>query len=53
MVLDYIEAHIDDSESKKAFNIFMAKWWITDIHTQNVGFIGNRMVMVDYAGWGW
>lgn len=52
MVLEYIEAHIDE-EKRKAFNVFMAKWWITDIHSLNVGFKGNRMVMVDYAGWGW
>ena len=24
-----------------------------DIHQANVGFKGNRMVLVDYAGWNW
>ena len=52
MVLEYIEAHINE-EKRKAFNVFMAKWWVTDVHSQNVGFKGNRMVMVDYAGWNW
>ena len=52
MVLDYIESSMSDS-MRKAFCLFMMKWWITDIHYQNVGFVGNRMVMVDYAGWNW
>lgn len=51
-VLDYIES-LMSSEYRKAFEVFMCKWWITDIHEQNVGFKGNHMVMIDYAGWGW
>ena len=52
MLLDYMES-LMAPEYRRAFEIFMCKWWITDIHEQNVGFKGNRMVMVDYAGWNW
>jgi hypothetical protein len=52
MVLDCIEASMDE-DTKRAFCVFMMKWWITDIHTQNAGFKGNKMVIVDYAGWNW
>ena len=52
MVIDYIKSSMS-YEEQKAFNVFMMKWCISDIHTQNAGFIGNRMVMVDYAGWNW
>lgn len=52
MIMDYLEGQVSE-EKIRAFNVFMAKWQITDIHSQNVGFKGNRMVMVDYAGWNW
>ena len=52
MVIDYIKSSMS-YEEQRAFNVFMMKWCISDIHTQNAGFIGNRMVMVDYAGWNW
>ena len=41
------------SDYRRAFEVFMCKWWITDIHEQNVGFKGSDMVIVDYAGWNW
>ena len=52
MVLDYMES-LMSPEYRRAFEVFMCKWWITDIHTQNVGFKGSNMVIVDYAGWNW
>ena len=52
MVLDYMEAQMDE-ETRKAFCIFMMKWNITDIHCGNAGFISNRMILTDYAGWNW
>lgn len=52
MVLDYMTAHMD-VETQRAFNVFMMKWNITDIHTANAGFKGNKMVITDYAGWNW
>ena len=51
-VLDYMES-LMSPEYRRAFEVFMCKWWITDIHTQNVGFKGPNMVIVDYAGWNW
>ena len=52
MVIEYVQSTMSE-EQKRAFNVFMMKWWITDIHTQNVGYVGNRIVILDYAGWNW
>ena len=51
-VLDYMES-LMPSEYRRMFEVFMCKWWITDIHEQNVGFKGPNMIIVDYAGWNW
>ena len=51
-VLDYMES-LMAPEYTRAFEIFMCKWWVTDIHEQNVGFKNNKMVITDYAGWNW
>ena len=51
-VLDYMES-LMPSEYRRMFEVFMCKWWITDIHEQNVGFKGSNMIIVDYAGWNW
>lgn len=52
LTLDYVESYIP-GELIRAFVVFMSKWHITDIHTENIGRIGNRVVMLDYAGWNW
>ena len=52
LTLEYIESYLS-GEQLRAFCIFMAKWWITDIHTMNIGYVGNRPVIIDYAGWNW
>ena len=52
MVLDCIEAHMDNG-TRRAFNVFMMKWCINDIHTANAGICDGRLVLVDYAGWNW
>ena len=52
MVLDYMES-LMTPEYKRMFEVFMCKWWVTDIHEQNVGFKGSKMVITDYAGWNW
>ena len=52
LVLDYVESQMND-EQRRLFNVFMMKWWISDIHNQNIGHIGNRVVILDYAGWNW
>ena len=52
LVLDYVESQMND-EQRRLFNVFMMKWWISDIHNQNIGHIGNRIVILDYAGWNW
>ena len=52
LVLDYVESQMSD-EQRRLFNVFMMKWWISDIHNQNIGHIGNRIVILDYAGWNW
>lgn len=52
LVLEYVESQMND-EQRRLFNVFMMKWWISDIHSQNIGHIGNRIVILDYAGWNW
>lgn len=52
LTLEYVESKMSD-EQRRLFNVFMMKWWISDIHTCNIGYIGNRIVILDYAGWGW
>ena len=52
LVLEYVESQMSE-EQCKLFNIFMMKWCISDIHNQNIGYIGNRVVILDYAGWNW
>ena len=52
LVLEYIESQMSD-EQRRLFNVFMMKWWINDIHNCNIGYIGNRIVILDYAGWNW
>jgi len=52
LTLEFIESQLSE-EQKRAFNIFMMKWWITDIHTMNIGYLGGRAVIIDYAGWNW
>ena len=53
MVLDLLESDMS-YEYRRAFEVFMRKWKITDIHSGNVSNIynGHRKI-VDYAGWGW
>ena len=52
LVLEYVESQMND-EQRRLFNVFMMKWWISDIHNCNIGHIGNRIVILDYAGWNW
>ena len=53
MVLDYMES-LMSPEYRRAFEVFMYKWWITDIHSQNVALKPDgNMVIIDYAGWNW
>lgn len=53
MVLDYMES-LMSSEYRRTFEVFMCKWWITDIHSQNVALKPDgNMVIIDYAGWNW
>ena len=52
MILECIGASMNDA-TVRAFNKFLAFWRVTDIHQENAGFLGGRMVLTDYAGWGW
>lgn len=53
MVLDYMES-LMSSDYRRTFEVFMCKWWITDIHSQNVALKPDgNMVIIDYAGWNW
>lgn len=52
MIIDCVVSGMSDSE-KKAFYVFMNKWWITDIHQGNVSVTDNGLVITDYAGWNW
>ena len=52
-VLDYMES-LMSPDYRRAFEIFMCKWWITDIHEQNVALKSDgNMVIIDYGGWNW
>lgn len=52
-ILDYMES-LMTSDYRRAFEVFMCKWWITDIHEQNVALKSDgSMVIIDYAGWNW
>jgi hypothetical protein len=51
MVLDLLESDMS-SEYKRAFEVFMRKWEITDIHQANISSSYPHKI-VDYAGWGW
>jgi len=51
--LDYFESEMD-RDYLRAFEVFLCKWRITDLHQGNFS-IGSpsEMKIVDYAGWGW
>lgn len=51
LVLDLLESNMND-EYRRAFEIFMWKWNITDIHQGNISST-VPMKIVDYAGWNW
>lgn len=51
LVLDLLESSMDN-KYRRAFEIFMCKWEITDIHNANISSSYPRKI-VDYAGWGW
>lgn len=51
-LMDYLMSTVDP-ELTRAFNIFIARWAISDIHSANVLFRNGKPVICDYAGWGW
>ena len=38
-------------EILKQLNKFIDAYGINDLHTSNVGYIGNRPVLIDYSGY--
>ena len=53
MYLEYFESEMD-SDYLRAFEIFISKWRITDLHNANFSCGSpSQMKIVDYAGWGW
>lgn len=53
MYLDYFESEMD-RDYLRAFEIFLCKWRITDLHQANFSCgKPSEMKIVDYAGWGW
>ena len=53
MYLDYFESEMS-RDYLKAFEVFLCKWRITDLHQANFSCgKPSEMKIVDYAGWGW
>lgn len=52
MILECIGASMSDN-TFKMFNRFLYDWRVSDIHSENAGFLNGKMVLTDYAGWGW
>lgn len=53
MYLEYFESEMD-SDYLRAFEVFIGKWRITDLHNANFSCgKPSEMKIVDYAGWGW
>lgn len=53
MYLDYFESEMD-SDYLRAFEIFISKWCVTDLHNANFSCgTPSQMKIVDYAGWNW
>lgn len=53
MYLDYFESEMD-RDYLRAFEVFLCKWRITDLHNANFSCgKPSEMKIVDYAGWGW
>ena len=51
-LMDYFMSFVNP-DFIQAFNIFIARWAISDIHGANVLFRNGMPVICDYAGWGW
>ena len=53
LYLDYFESEMD-RDYLRAFEVFLCKWRITDLHQANFSTgKPSEMKIVDYAGWGW
>ena len=52
MILEWFESSLTISEMRK-FDAFVCKHNITDIHAANIGYRDEKLVILDYAGWGW
>ena len=53
VLIDFFKSRINNFKLVTALDRFISKWQITDIHEGNILFRNGRMVICDYAGWGW
>ena len=51
-LLDLVECHMTYKEAN-TFERFLSDWYVDDLHSGNMLFRGDRLVICDYAGWGW
>ena len=52
ILMDYFKSEMDIKEST-LFERFIDRWHINDLHVGNYLLRNNKMVICDYAGWGW
>lgn len=51
-LMNFLEAGMSTKEIA-SFETFLCKWDINDLHSGNMLYRGDRLVICDYAGWGW
>ena len=51
-ILQYLSADVDMSLEHR-LNEFIFDYGVNDIHYGNIGRLGESIIIVDYAGWGW
>lgn len=52
-LLDYFESFVSDLDIRHKLCRFIADHGLNDFHYGNFLFRGTRLVVCDYAGWGW
>ena len=52
ILMDYFKSEMDIKEAT-LFERFIDRWHINDLHVGNYLLRNNKMVICDYAGWGW
>ena len=52
-IREWFISSIPDWQMADELNIFLEEHHINDLHSANVGYRGTKLVLADYAGWGW